>query len=794
MDSRLFFSRIPENWEHFLPLGNGRLGAMVKTHPCCEVIQLNEEGIWSGGPIDRLNPGAKKYLYEIRELVKQGDVLNAQELAFRHFSGRCFNERVYQTAGELRIDFYSKENFGIECGFPLEHKTPQKSLETYRSCLDLETASVNVSYADDEGCEFFRKTWISAADDVLFMHVKSSQKNKINFRLYLDRGIWCDSIYTKDGFLFLQDSHGIPFTVGVGASALDGKLSAEGFTLTGSDCTEVLFFLDISTWKYKKNISKKQFDKEILKNTWEKNLHEKLICIKNQIEKKGVSESADFFFKNHIAEYSTYWNRFSFCIGKNEKTDSERTVQKLFCDYEKDDLSLVNLYADFSRYLMIAGSRKPGVLPLTLQGLWNCYMDPPWGSKYTVNINTQMNYWPSCMIRLFECEEPLFTILKRAFLNGKKASRKMYGCRGYVIHHNTDFWGDAAPQDMWLPGTYWVLGAAWLATHIWNHYEYTKDEDFLRKNYYLIHEACLFFVDFLQPSENCGIASDGKPYLVVNPSVSPENSYRTKKGQIGAFCEGCQMDNMILFHLFWSCKNAKDVLKEKTYNEKGKKYPAKDFYDFDFVLSHLKSPEKGLDGSLMEWNSEFEEVEKGHRHISHLYGLFPGISITPEKNPDFAEAALKTLEKRLSFGGGHTGWSQAWIINFYASLHKGDEAEKSVKKILQNSTLPNLLDNHPPFQIDGNFGALAGIIRMFVQSRIENNRIYVSLLPALPCKKEWQNGFIKGVGIKGGYYLDFKWNDGAISELFVYDKNGKMLSEQEISENIKFSYGNKTDF
>ncbi len=398
-------------------------------------------------------------------------------------------------------------------------------------------------------------------------------------------------------------------------------------------------------------------------------------------------------------------------------------------------------------------------------------MDPPWGSKYTININAQMNYWPVNMTGLAECELPFFDLLERAYKNGLVAASQLYGCRGYLLHHNTDFWGDAAPQDSWLPGTYWTLGAAWMASHIWEHFEYCQDKNLLARYYYLLHEACLFFVDFLVP---CDLkAADGKPYLVINPSLSPENSYVTKTGEVGAFCEGSEMDNMILEHLFKSCLKAKNVLGAAACDKKGRSYKNEDFSDFEYLLSHLKKPSINSDGSLMEWNREVEEVEPGHRHISHLYGLFPGHTIDVKRSTELAAACKKTLEKRLSAGGGHTGWSQAWIINFYAQLGMGDEALSSIIKLFKKSTLPNLLDNHPPFQIDGNFGALAGILRLLVQSEMsEEGTVTVKLLPALPSEPEWQSGHVRGIAIKGGYTLDFEWKEGKVVSHTLHPEKG----------------------
>ena len=772
--NKLSFAKIPEKWEEYLPLGNGRLGCMVKTHPCNEVIQLNEEGIWSGGPQNRFNPDTKKSLEKVRALVKDGKVLEAQELGFETMSGMGFNDRVYQTAGDFKIDFYSDDNSGLACGWPLEHKADDISVKTYSAELNLEDACAITKYTDKNGVTFTRRVWASAVDDVIFMHVTASKPGQINFRGYLDRGIWSDRIYADpdNNFIFLEDAHGIPFCAGVGAVGDGGKIFTSGFTLAGDKCNEVLFFIDIKSWKWnKKNIDAKKYEKLIRKNTWSCECKNHLLEIKNFIASRGVGVAAEDYFGWHLVEYKSYWDRFSLKIG-NEKIDNgdssdcksdgkSISTPELLQSASEENVTLVNTYAAFGRYLLISASRTPGELPTTLQGLWNCYMDPPWGSKYTININAQMNYWPVNLTALSECELPFFDLLERGYEKGCYVAQKMYGCRGYVLHHNTDYWGDACPQDTWLPGTYWVLGAAWMATHIFEHYEYSMDKKFLERYYYLIHESCRFFVDYLQP---CNLLSaDGKPYLVINPSLSPENSYVTKTGEVGAFTEGCEMDNMILEHLLKSCLKAAKILGNNACDKKHKKYNEAELADFEYVLNHLKKPELNSDGSLMEWNTEVTEVEPGHRHISHLYGLYPGHTITVEKTPELAEACKKTLIKRLSNGGGHTGWSQSWIINFRAQLEQGDEALKALTTLFTHSTLPNLLDNHPPFQIDGNFGSLAAIIRMLVQSEFNaDGTVSVKLLPALPTNAAWQEGSLRGVGIKGGWYLNFDWKNGKV--------------------------------
>lgn len=757
MNTKLTFNIPPQKWEDYLPLGNGRLGCMVKAHPCNEILQLNEEGIWSGGPQNRVNPDTKKYLEKIRTLVNEGRVLEAQSLGFEAMSGTSFNERAYQTAGDFHIDFFSQKNTGLTCGWPLQHKSDENALLTYKAELFLDSACSLVTYTDDEGTIFTRRTWASAVDDMIFMHVTASAPGKINYSGYLDRGIWCDNIYAQDNCIYIEDSHGIPFCGGVGAVAKGGEYGTRGCFLYGNGCDEVLFFIDIQSLRWNKKwndkpLTKKKFDRLIHKNVWSPECKKKLKEITDRINQVGLTDAAEDFFAWHLVEYKNYWERCEVEIGETHHENV--TTPELLAAAAPSNTALVNQYINFSRYLLICGSRTPGVLPLTLQGLWNGSMEPPWQSKYTININAQMNYWPVNMAGLSECELPFFELLERCYPKGCEAAQKMYGCRGYVLHHNTDIWGDAAPQDAWLPATYWVLGAVWMATHIIEHFEYTQDKTFLARYYYLMHEAALFFVDYL--------VQDGD-YLIINPSLSPENSYVTKTGETGAFTAGCEMDNMILEHLLKGIKKARKVLGEKCVDKKGHSYSDEDFASFDYVLLHLKKPSLNSDGSLMEWNREVEEVEPGHRHISHLYGLYPGHTITVEKTPELAEACKKTLKKRLENGGGHTGWSQSWIINFRTQLEQGNEALEALTKLLTHSTLPNLLDNHPPFQIDGNFGSFAAVIRMLIQSEFdEKGNVVVKLLPALPDEPAWQNGHVKGIAIKGGWTIDFEWNCGKI--------------------------------
>jgi len=409
------------------------------------------------------------------------------------------------------------------------------------------------------------------------------------------------------------------------------------------------------------------------------------------------------------------------------------------------DLGLYELYFRYGRYLLISCSR-PGTLPANLQGIWCNDFLAPWDSKYTININTQMNYWLAEICNLSECHKPLFEHMFRMAPKGAEVAQSMYGARGIVAHHNTDIWGDCAPQDTWIPATYWVMSLAWFCLHIWEHYEYSLCDEFLAGHYDLMKNTCLFFADFL--------IENNRGELVVSPSVSPENVYILPNGTQGTLCEGCTMDSQILNELFNAMENTCRILDKEP--------------DFAKTISAIrcKLPKTkiGRNGGIMEWHDDYGEAEPGHRHMSHLFALFPGTGISPESTPELADAARKTLEMRLSHGGGHTGWSRAWIINFYAMLNDGNQAFFHLKELMCHSTLDNLFDDHPPFQIDGNFGATAAIANMLVQSDSDS----ISLLKALP--DEWKNGRVTGLCTRGGLTVDMTWKNGMLENVAIHAK------------------------
>lgn len=742
-----------DDWNSALPVGNGRLGAMVYGGSGHETIQLNEESVWSGGHKDRNNRSCLQSLDSIRKSLRTGRIRDAENLAFEAMSGTPSQQTVYQTAGNLHIDFFTAEGQDIE------------NVSVYRRELDLETAVAATSFSmestapstaffskntEGSSISYTREVIASAPADVIAVHIAASTPKSIYFRAYLERGNFSTRHYPlSDDTIVMEDTHGIPFCVMVTAALSGGTSTARGDCLVVEGADEVTLYVDIESAFRKRRYRRKGGNVH--------NCPARLAawCVDRALRRLCFASSQPYgdFRTAHIKEYGRWYKTTALSLAKDE------ALEKLPADEllhnHAGSTALAELYWNYCRYLLISCSRAPGTLPATLQGLWNKDMDPPWGSKFTININTQMNYWPASMCGLGDAELPLFKLLERVYRNGKKTARLMYGCSGFVAHHNTDIWGDSAPQDTWLPGTYWLLGAAWLATHVREHYEYTRDKKFLKKHFYLLREACTFFSEFLT-------SSDDGSHLQLSPSVSPENTYRLEDGSTGSLCAGADMDNRILEHLFSATlQSAKDLSLPDSDS---------DMLRVRAMLAKLEAPAVTAEGTIREWPFPCTETEPGHRHISQLYGLFPGHSISLAHTPELAEAACKTIEKRLANGGGHTGWSLAWILNFRASLHDGASAGKELETLFTKSTQPNLLDSHPPFQIDGNFGTLAAMTRMIVQSEQDKNRIAIDLLPALP--QAWASGSLKGVHLKGNMKIDIAWSEGRIQSAELYTAPG----------------------
>jgi len=720
---KLIYSKEATIWDEALPLGNGFLGAMVFGSVMREKLSLNEDSLWSGARKNRHNPDAKTYLPQIRKLLFEGKIQEAEKLTHQALFSPNPHPAHYEPLGDLCLDF---PHHG-------------KAIKNYERSLDLETAIVTISYQVEE-VTYKREYFISAPDQVLVMRLTADVPNSINFDVDFERDRNLDQLERDgEGRIVARGrslgEHGVNFATMYRLQNEGGNVDIIGATLRLENADAATLLLCARTDV--RNADPQAWCREVL--------------------------SAEFEFerlkKKHIADYQAFYQRVQVDFkGDDQKVKLPTDERlKLVASGEQDN-DLLALYFQFGRYLLISSSRQ-GSFAANLQGIWNKEMLPPWGSKYTININIEMNYWLAENCNLSELHEPFFDLLELMKESGKETAQKMYGCRGMIAHHNTDIFGDTAPVDKYMPATIWFGSVAWFCHHVWEHYLYTLDVDFLKKYYDTIKEASLFFVDFL--------VEDDKGRLVVTPSTSPENTYRLPNGQSGVLCYGASMDSQIVNELFTIFLNCSELLSEdkELANE------------IRTMKAKLPPIEIGKQGQVMEWAEDYEEAEPGHRHISHLFALYPANQISVSTTPELAKAARKTLDLRLAGGGGHTGWSRAWIINFWARLLDGEKVYENLQALLAHSTLPNLLDNHPPFQIDGNFGGAAGIAEMLLQS--QDGEIH--LLPALP--KEIPSGSVKGLCARGGFVIDMTWVDGCLQTFNVFSKTG-VPCIVKISENV----------
>ena len=713
---KLWYNKPAQKWTEALPIGNGGLGAMIFGGIENDRIQFNEETLWNGSPNDYARKGAVQHLDKIRQLLFDGKQKEAEEYAMSEFMSVPPRQKTYQAFGDLNLHFPN-----------------QTEITNYQRELDLATAVHRVSYQTN-GVNYTREYLSSNPDQAIAIQLTADQKKALTFTIDFD-ALHEEKAITASGeslTLKVQVKDGALRGVASLKVISDGKIAVIENQLSVSEAKTATIYLTAATNYVRYN--------DVSGNP-EQKVEETLAKVETK-KYKDVRAA-------HVADYQELFNRFEVEFAENDRVKLPTNERIIAFSKEANDPQLLALYIQYGRYLLISSSR-PGTQPANLQGIWNDQLAPAWDSKWTVNINTEMNYWPVEVANLSECHEPLFNMIADCAETGKLVAKEHYNATGWVLHHNTDIWRGTAPINHSNHGI-WVTGGAWLCQHLWERYLFSQDKEFLKnKAYPLMKGAAEFFTQFLITDPKTG-------FLISTPSNSPEN---------GGLVAGPTMDHQIIRALFRSCIEAAEILgTDQAFAQK-----------LNEMLPRIAPNQIGKHGQLQEWMEDKDDPNNKHRHVSHLWGVHPGKEINWKATPDLMKAARQSLIYR---GDDGTGWSLAWKINFWARFLDGNHAYDMVKMLFRpvqiddvvytggGGSYTNLFDAHPPFQIDGNFGAPAGMIEMLVQSHLET----IDILPALP--DALPSGKIAGVCARGGFELTFNWENGKLLKLQVLSKAGQ---------------------